>query len=175
MLTRLTIEKRLALIIALLALLELWLTFQVREPSSFMAVGPRAFPYVLGGAMLLSAVLLFILPPRRAPAAADVEQVAAEHTDAAIVQGVSDEGEDAALEWRRVLALILLMAIYVLTFQPVGFVISTTIFIVAAARILGSRHLLRDTIVAVLVAGSIFYLFTQLLRVSLPGFPFVGS
>ena len=138
-----------------------------------MAVGPRLFPYILGGAMLLSAALLFILPPRK-PAPAKTEQIAAEHTDAATVQGVADAGEEEALEWRRVLALIALTALYVLAFEPAGFVIATAPFIVIAARVLGSRHWLRDMAVGVAVAGGIYYIFTQLLRVGLPGFPFGG-
>lgn len=176
--TRLTIERRLAIVIALLALLVLWLTLQVPEPSTFMAVGPRFFPYVLGGAMLLSALLLALLPPRVVPPAITEQAAeaveAAEHTDAAVVAGASDEGRDEPLEWRRVLLLMGLTALYVVAFEPLGFVLSTVPFIVVSARLLGSRHWLRDVIVAVGVAVGIYYLFTQLLRVALPEMPFFG-
>lgn len=171
MLSFFTIERRLALVIALVAALVLWLAAQVPEPSTFMVVGPRLFPYVLGGAMLLSAVLLFTLPtPRIVPAAS--EQVVAEHTDAAGVEGVGDADEGATLEWRRTLILMGITAVFVAAFEPLGFVVSTAAFIVAASWVLGSRNWVRDVIAAVSVAGGVYYLFTQLLHVRLPGFPF---
>jgi putative tricarboxylic transport membrane protein len=173
MLTRLTIERRLAIVIALVALLVLWLSLQVPEPSSFMAVGPRTFPYILGLAMLLSAILLFILPPRSVPSTEEREAV--EHTDASVIAGdPGQEGVDEPLEWRRVLLLMGLTLLYVLLFVPLGFVLSTVPFIIVSARVLGSRHLIRDIIVAIAVAVSIYYLFTQILRVGLPEIPFLG-
>src|SRR5688500_15432687 len=173
MLSFFTIERRLALVIALVAALVLWMATQVPEPSTFMVVGPRLFPYVLGGAMLLSAVLLFTLPTPRIVTAAS-EQVVAEHTDAAGVVGVgdADEGEEGSLEWRRTLILMGITALFVAAFEPLGFVLSTAAFIVAASWVLGSRNWVRDVIAAVAVAGGVYYLFTQLLHVRLPGFPF---
>ena len=185
--------------IALVAILELWLAFQVPEPSTFLVVGPRLFPYILGGALLLSAVLLFTLPAPRATAASNDPQRATEHadaavvedaaltaqarppapqttehTDAAIVDRMTDVGEekDETLEWKRVLILMALTLVYVLAFEPLGFVLATVPFIIAAASVLGSKNWLRDIIVAVAVAVGIFYLFTQLLKVRLPGPPF---
>ena len=169
---RLTTERWLALVIALLSLIVLFFAFQVPEPSTFMPVGPRLFPVALGAAMLLSAVLLFILPPRQA-APETAEQATAEHTDAAGIEGVTQAGEEGDLEWRRVLSLIALTFLYVLLFSVLGFILSTIPFIVGAARILGSRHHLRDTIVATTVAVGIYFLFTELLHVGLPPMPFL--
>jgi putative tricarboxylic transport membrane protein len=168
----LTIERRLALAIAVVALIVLFLAFQVQEPSTFMPVGPRLFPTIMGGAMLLSAVLLFVLPPRQAPAIT-TEQVVAEHTDAAVVEGVGEAEEEEQLEWRRVLSLMALTFVYVLLFSMLGFILSTAPFIVGAARILGSRHIVRDIIVGVAVAVGIYLLFTRLLHVGLPSMPFL--
>lgn len=170
---RLTTERWLAILIALLSLLVLFLALQVPEPSTFMPVGPRLFPIALGGAMLLSAVLLFILPPRR-PVAKTTDQVAAEHTDAAGIEGTGSGEEKDQFEWARVMALIGLTFAYVLLFSVLGFILSTTPFIVIAARILGSRNLVRDLIVAVVVPSAIYFLFTEVLRVGLPPMPFLG-
>ena len=163
----LTIERRLALAIAALALLELWLTQQVPEPSTFMPVGPRLFPNVLGAMMLLSALLLFILPPRHSVVERQ-EQVVAEHTDAAPIAGAAEAGEADELEWKRVLALMGVTAVYVLLFELLGFILATAPFIVIAARVLGSRKWLRDGLVGAAVAVIIYYLFTELLGVGLP-------
>ena len=158
--------------IAVVALIVLVLAFQVQEPSTFMPVGPRLFPVIMGGAMLLSAVLLFVLPPRQPPAIT-TEQAVAEHTDAAVVEGVGEAEEEEQLEWPRVLGLMALTLVYVLLFSVLGFILSTAPFIVGAARILGSRHIVRDAIVGVGVAVGIYLLFTRLLHVGLPSMPFL--
>ncbi len=137
-----------------------------------MPVGPRLFPTIMGGAMLLSAVLLFVLPPRQLPAIT-AEQAVAEHTDAAVVEGVGEAEEDEKLEWRRALSLMALTLAYVLLFSLLGFILSTAPFIVGAARILGSRHIVRDVVVGVAVAVGIYFLFTALLHVALPPMPFL--
>jgi putative tricarboxylic transport membrane protein len=169
---RLTTERWLALIIAFLSLIVLFFAFQVPEPSTFMPVGPRLFPVALGAAMLLSALLLFVLPPRKA-APETAEQATAEHIDAAGIERVTQADEEGDLEWRRVLSLIALTFVYVLLFSVLGFILSTVPFIVGAAKILGSRHLLRDSIVAAGVAVGIYFLFTGLLHVGLPPIPFL--
>ncbi|HYP41276.1 MAG TPA: tripartite tricarboxylate transporter TctB family protein, partial [Chloroflexia bacterium] len=110
-------------------------------------------------------------PPRQSPTITS-EQAVAEHTDAAVVEGVG-EAEEEQLEWPRVLSLMALTFAYVLLFSMLGFILATAPFIVVAARILGSRHIVRDVIVGVAVAAGIYFLFTELLHVALPPMPFL--
>ncbi|MEV4624800.1 tripartite tricarboxylate transporter TctB family protein [Micromonospora sp. NPDC049523] len=57
---------------------------------------------------------------------------------------------------------------YVLLLDPVGFVLASAVFFVAAARILGSHHSIRDVLVAVPLVLGIYLGFTHLLEISLP-------
>ncbi len=68
----------------------------------------------------------------------------------------------------RVLALLALLAAYAYTIDPIGYVISTGVFFVGAARVLGSHVLARDVTVAVGLSVGIYLVFTRLLGVYLP-------
>jgi putative tricarboxylic transport membrane protein len=57
---------------------------------------------------------------------------------------------------------------YLIAFERAGFVISTFIYLVLQARILGSRRLRRDLIVSIVISLLAFGLFDRLLQVSLP-------
>ena len=62
-------------------------------------------------------------------------------------------------------------AVFLFAFVPLGFIISGTAFLIAQARILGSRHLLRDAIASLLFVGGLYLLFVQLLTIALPKGP----
>ena len=64
--------------------------------------------------------------------------------------------------------MVALLVGYGLVLNPVGYLISTSVFFVATARVLGSRHLTRDTVVGVLLTVGVYFVFTQALGVRLP-------
>lgn len=57
---------------------------------------------------------------------------------------------------------------YVYALEPLGFVLASAVFFIAAARILGSRRPVRDIVVAVTLALAIYLAFTRLLDIQLP-------
>ncbi len=71
----------------------------------------------------------------------------------------------------QALGLLLLMAVYALTLRPLGFLITTTLFIVIGGAILGERkwHVLIP--VAALAAGIVWYLVQQVLGIFLSPLP----
>ena len=62
-------------------------------------------------------------------------------------------------------------AAFLLAFVPLGFILSATAFLIAQARILGSRHLLRDSIASLLFIAGLYLLFVQGLTIALPKGP----
>jgi putative tricarboxylic transport membrane protein len=62
-------------------------------------------------------------------------------------------------------------AAFLLAFVPLGFIISATAFLIAQARILGSRHLLRDSIASLLFIAGLYLLFVLGLTITLPKGP----
>lgn len=72
------------------------------------------------------------------------------------------------VQWLTPVLLGVALLGYVFVLDPVGFVIASAVFFVAAARILGSHHSVRDVLVAVPLVLAIYLGFTQLLEISLP-------
>jgi len=116
-------------------------------------VGPRAVPMIVGGLLLVCAVALA------------VDVVRGGH-------GEAEEGEDVDLtaptEWRVVVPLLAAFIANVLLIDVLGWVISGTILFWGSAWALGSRHLVRDPVIAVVLALVTFYGFYVGLGVLLP-------
>ncbi|MDE0308591.1 MAG: tripartite tricarboxylate transporter TctB family protein [Acidiferrobacterales bacterium] len=67
--------------------------------------------------------------------------------------------------------LLSLMAVYALILRPAGFLVSTTLFIVAATAILGERKWLVMCFIAVLASVVVWYLVDGVLGVYMRPFP----
>ncbi|MDW5330195.1 tripartite tricarboxylate transporter TctB family protein [Plantactinospora sp. KLBMP9567] len=74
----------------------------------------------------------------------------------------------AAVRWLPPVLLGAALLGYVLLLGPAGFVLASALFFVACARILGSRHWLRDVVVGVPLAVGVYYGFTRGLDITLP-------
>ena len=141
-------------LIVLLAAWVLWQAFLLREGPGYAAVGPRVFPVVVGLGLLAGGAALLVGALRRPAPAPEPDAEPAEPTD-----------------WATLLGMAVLLAVYLALYLPLGFILATILFLVAAARVLGSRALVRDVVVAVALALATYLLFTRLLGLQLPGGP----
>ncbi len=73
----------------------------------------------------------------------------------------------------QALALLAMMVVYALALRPAGFLLSTTVFLVGGAAILGERKWHVMVPVAVLAAGFIWYLVEEVLGIFLRPLPFI--
>lgn len=116
-------------------------------------VGPRVVPFIVGGLLLLCAVLLAVKVLRGDSAPAD-------------------DGEDIDLNtpigWRTVLPLIGFFILNIVLINPLGWVISGTLFFWGSVWSLGSRHYVRDGIISLLMSLGTFYGFYLGLGIHLP-------
>ena len=107
-------------------------------------VGPRAFPYVIGGVLVVLAVLLAL-----ATARGDVPE--------------AEEGEDVDLtqraDWSTVLKLVAALVFTIATVNWLGWAISGAIVFTGSAWALGSRTLIRDVLVGLVLSVGSWYLF----------------
>jgi len=127
-----------------------------RIPTDFTQrgpVGPAAVPVVVGVALLVIAVLL----------ARDVLRGG---------HGEAEAGEDVDLghpsDWRTVLLLIAAFLANVVLIDRIGFPISGAVLFWGAAYALGSRHLLRDPIIALALSVTTYLVFSRGLGIGLP-------
>lgn len=130
----------------------LYHAFQIGSVRGYSVVGPSIFPIVvslgltaLGAALALRATVW--------PDADLGEKVAA---------------EEAATHWPTTGMLGALLVAYAFALGPLGYIVSTSILLPASARVLGSRALLRDVIIGVVLAIVIFVGFTRFLNIRLP-------
>jgi putative tricarboxylic transport membrane protein len=116
-------------------------------------VGPAAVPVVVGGLLVVVSVFL----------AVDVLRGG---------RGEPEGGEDIELgggtDWRTVAIVAAAFIANALLIEPLGWPISGAILFWGAAFALGSRHYIRDAVIAVVLGVGSWYLFVLGLGISLP-------
>ncbi|MGW7685392.1 tripartite tricarboxylate transporter TctB family protein [Kribbella sp. NPDC054772] len=120
--------------------------FDIRSPKGLDPAGPRFFPLLVTVAWLVLSIA-YLIEGLRSPRTART----------------SDRS------WFEPVAVSALLVLYALLVVPLGYVVSTALLFFAAARVLGSRQLVRDIVVAVVLAVAVYVAFTQFLDISLPG------
>jgi putative tricarboxylic transport membrane protein len=86
--------------------------------------------------------------------------------DPAQIQEAREEAR--ATHWPTVGLLAAVLVLYGVLLDPLGYWPATAALVVAVARILGSRSVVRDIVVGMVLSGSAYLAFTQLLGISLP-------
>ena len=154
--------------------------FLISEPEGgYAAVGPRVFPIGIGIALV--AVALSTAYRARARGAADAPSSGPANAQAGSARKQAPAPEEArtqalpapdaappAGDWRAAAPSVLLFLAYIALLEPLGYLPATTAFIALEARLLGSRRWARDLAAAVVVAFSVYALFSLLLGLRLP-------
>lgn len=116
-------------------------------------VGPRLFPYVIGAITVVLGLLLVLATLR-----GDTPQ--------------AEGGEDVDLrhpaDWVTVLKLVGVLLFTILTISFLGWAVSGALLFVGCAWSLGSRTLVRDVVVGVVLSVASWYFFHEGLGVILP-------
>jgi putative tricarboxylic transport membrane protein len=125
-------------------------------PASRIArgpVGPAAIPVVVGTLLVIVGIILAI----------DVLRGG---------RGEPEGGEDIELgggtDWRTILLLVAAFVANALLVETLGWPISGAILFWGAAFALGSRHYVRDAVIALVLGVGTWYLFVLGLGISLP-------
>jgi putative tricarboxylic transport membrane protein len=129
------------------------------QAATYAVVGPGLFPAVIGAGLVLLGILLLVAVARGEP----FEPQDAEDTDAT-------RAPSRAAFWTTVAA----GALPVFVIRPLGFPIAAAIAFALTARGFGSRRLVLDLGVGLLLGAVCWLLFSRLLGLSLPGFPPLG-
>jgi putative tricarboxylic transport membrane protein len=116
-------------------------------------VGPKALPIIVGGLLLICAVLLSVNVLRGG-------------------RGEAEAGEDVDLthpsDWKTVLPLAGAFIANILLIDWAGWVISGTVLFWGSVWALGSRHYVRDGLISLALALLTFYGFYLGLGIALP-------
>ena len=116
-------------------------------------VGPKTVPFIVGGLLVVCAVLLV------------VDVLRGGH-------GEAEGGEDVDLthpsDWRTILPLIAAFVVNILIIDIAGWVISGALLFYGSVWALGSRRYVRDAIISVALSLATFYGFYLGLGIRLP-------
>lgn len=129
-------------------------TSSIRVPATANVVGPRFFPYLVGGVLVVTGLVL------------------AGHV---IVRGsdAPEEAEDVdptlPTDWKTLALLVVAFVTHILLLEPLGFVLTEALLFTAAAWVLGARGRLWLTPAVGLALALVAYLaFYRGLGVALP-------
>ena len=119
-------------------------------------VTPSSLPIALSTTGIVASLLILVLPaPRRIDRDGD---------------GSSFVDAFKGLDWRCAAFLFLLMVGYGLTLKPLGFLISTVLFLLGGFWTMGERRIKLMLLVSIGVTVGFWFILTQLLRIYLePG------
>jgi putative tricarboxylic transport membrane protein len=160
--SRKTISRReiaIAFFLAALGSIVIALSGNIESGVYTDPLGPRVFPSALGAGIAVCGVLLgvaalFRWQPEQAALLSDT--------------GAVEEVERGTFSRARLLAAVVATAMYVATFEPVGYLLTTPLYVVAILLIHGGAAG-RTLIVAPVVITSVLYItFRFALRVPVP-------
>jgi len=124
-----------------------------RASTSASGIGAGQFPIIVGGFLLVLAVLLTVQVLR---GRAGEPEHGEGDIDIRVVHGWQGVFVVAAVLW------------FLFTVEPLGYVVAAAVTFAAVAIAAGSRRWITTAVVAVLLSLGVFYLFTLLLQIRLP-------
>jgi putative tricarboxylic transport membrane protein len=130
----------------------LWQSLAIQEGGGYSTIGPGFLPLVVSVALLVLGIA-FLLTATVRP-------------DAYLVRKVADE--HAKTHWPTTILLGVLLLVYAFALGTAGYILATALFLPLVSRVLGSRSLVRDVVVGVVVALVLYFGFTRALGVRLP-------
>jgi putative tricarboxylic transport membrane protein len=134
-------------------------TLDVSAAASQLGLGPRFFPMLVGGAMVL--IGLFYVADVVRGGRGDPEE--SEDVDA-----------DAPADWLSVGLVSGIFLAFSALLNVLGWIIGASLLFFGLAVALGAEHKLRAAVIAVVVGVATYLLFVKGLGVSLPGGPLTG-
>jgi putative tricarboxylic transport membrane protein len=147
-------ELAMVALVAVIGIALLVDTRRIRIPGSTNTVGPRFFPYLVGAALVLVALVLgaAVWRGNRAPA---------------------DDSEDvdttAGTSWTAVGLVALAFGGHALLINVVGWPLAVTLMFAAVAKVLGAPGWVRPLLVGGALSVLTWLVFVKLLDVALPG------
>jgi hypothetical protein len=124
--------------------------------AEYAAVGPWVIPALIGIGLLLSAV------------AALYERPGGPRSASAVARSHNNRPPLQLIDWRTAAIFSAELILYVLLLNPVGYLLTTIIFLLVSTRLLGSQRILRDAIFSVVTSLVVYAFFNFVLKIGLP-------
>lgn len=114
-------------------------------------VGPNMFPLGLGILLIVLSLRLFWESSKKAAKAESESTV--------------------SMQYGRFAIMLVATLLFVLLLEPIGYVITTFLFLLVGFQTMGSKSILASTLVALCFSAGVYYVYVHILKGTLPGFP----
>lgn len=146
----------------------LLLALRIAEPArESPGLGPQVLPLVVSGGLLLCGLLLVISTARGSDHTSGIGDDLLGVEDGDEVEEVLD-WDEPPVPWSGLAIVVALLVLYALLYIPVGFIVSTVLFLAALTTWVDPRRWRRNLLFALVLPVTIYFLFTELLAVQLP-------
>lgn len=126
----------------------------ITVPGSSNTVGPRFFPYIVGGLLVLVAVALAFAVWRG-------DQASSEESE--------DVDADRPLDWTAIAVIVVAFGAHALLINVVGWPLAVTVMFAAVAKALGAGGWVRPLLAGGIMSVLVWIIFVKALGVALPG------
>ncbi|GAB3262617.1 tripartite tricarboxylate transporter TctB family protein [Arthrobacter pigmenti] len=140
------------------------------DPSSVSVIGPSYVPTFLGLVLTGCGIALIVMGIRRGSVDLPTDSAGAP-ADEAVAKTASAETSPrvgSLLRRNRLWALLAMFGIYIWIFIPVGYLVSTAVFLIALTSYFNLRQWRSNVLYAVIFPVLVYVLFEHLLQVPLP-------
>jgi putative tricarboxylic transport membrane protein len=148
-------ELLLALAVIALGILILIETQDIRITRAVASVSPRAIPQVVGVGLILVGIWY----------AADVFR--GPHVGSG-AEDSEDVDPDAETNWKAIGIIAIALVCYATLMDIAGFIIASAVLFAISSFAMGSRSIVRDAIIAIVLSTVVFFVFDTWLGVRLP-------
>jgi len=138
-----------AVLFLLVGVLFMYGSRQIASSAYGSVVGPDIFPLVLGGILILLSLRLFYETFRY--------QV--------------KSGEKVEMQYKLFVIIFIATLIYVLTLETIGYVITTFVFLLVCFQAMEKGKWIKSLIISAAFSGVVYYVFVEILKGTLPGWP----
>lgn len=121
--------------------------------STGISIGPKELPLFLSVVLTLLGVINLLAALRTRPSAK----------------------KQKGLEYKKFLIILGLLLAYVFLLEPLGYVISTFLFLLAGFQTMEKGEYWKSALFAAVFAGGIYFIYVEVALGVLPGFPFVDQ
>lgn len=137
------------------------LSYNIKRSPMGNPLAPSMFPLILAACMIIFGIILILK--------SDIESTKRAFQKAKEMSTVNDKHSQ-----RMIAATVVSALVYALILERFGYVISTFIFMMAMLTITNGQKWVKNSIVALLFSGIVYYIFFYLLGISLPMTPFIN-
>jgi putative tricarboxylic transport membrane protein len=148
----------LGIIVVVAAAIYLVMDSQLRSARIGDPLGPKAFPALVGGGLILSAILLFIETWKKRRALEDTR--------------VKPRTAEEKHVFLLLVGMVIWTGVYYFFFERLGYLIATPLFIIGLLSYFNRRRYVTNLSVAIGFTAVVYLLFSILLGVPLPTGPF---